>query len=193
IFSGPTPTADGFETTFQVNHLAPFLLTNLLMDNLLESKASVVNTSSVANKLYGDIDLNDLNNWNHYTPNRAYGNSKLANILFTKALHNKYHDRGLSAVAFHPGLVATNFAHDTDSYLRKFYHTTFRKFFTTAEQGGERLRYFIDGKPDIDWKLGEYYEKPGKVGKANKQAYEDYMVDQLWARSSKMLGKVKSS
>jgi len=87
----------------QVNHLSPYLLTNLLMDTLIGSKAAVVQTSSIAARMFGHIDLDDLNNDKKYSPNKAYGDSKLANILFTVELHRRFHDKGLSAAAFHPG------------------------------------------------------------------------------------------
>ena len=122
MFSGPTVTQDGFEKTFQVNHLAPYLLTHLLIDKLIGSRSAVVNTSSIGARLFGHIDLEDLNNWAGFSPSKAYGDAKLANILFTKELHERFHGRGLSSVAFHPGNVATNFASDTDSYFQRVYH-----------------------------------------------------------------------
>ncbi|MFT4185635.1 MAG: SDR family NAD(P)-dependent oxidoreductase [Micrococcaceae bacterium] len=189
MFSGPTATTDGFETNFQVDHLAPYLLTNLLIDKLIESKAAVINTSSLANSLYANIDLNDLNNWQHFTPNKAYGDAKLANILFTKGLHDKFHNQGLSTVAFHPGIVATNFAaSSSDGNLRKLYHSAFKKFLTSAEDGGKRLRYFIEGKPNTDWISGQYYKKPNKIGKTNKQAYDSHLIQEHWDISAEMLG-----
>ena len=87
-------TIDGHEVTFQVNYLAPFLLTSLLMERLIESRASVINTSSVANRAYGRIDLANLNGQKRYSPVTAYGNAKLAQILFTRELHHRYADRG---------------------------------------------------------------------------------------------------
>ncbi len=107
-------TVDGHEKTFQVNHLAPFLLTMLLLDRLIESRASVVNTSSVGNKLFGNLDIDDLESEHDYTAQRAYGNAKLENILFTKELHRRYHDAGISTAALHPGGVASNFGKRVD-------------------------------------------------------------------------------
>lgn len=94
MFSGPTATQDGFEKTFQINHLAPYLLTHMLIDKLLDSRAAVVNTSSIGARLFGHIDVDDLNNWDGFSPNKAYGDAKLANILFTKELHERFHGRG---------------------------------------------------------------------------------------------------
>jgi NAD(P)-dependent dehydrogenase (short-subunit alcohol dehydrogenase family) len=102
-------TVDGHEKTLQVNHLAPFLLTNLLLDRLIESRASVVNTSSSGNWIYARLDTDDLELERGYRAGRAYGNTKLQNILFTRELHRRYHSAGLNAVTFNPGNVSTNF------------------------------------------------------------------------------------
>lgn len=188
IFSGPTLTPDGFEQTFQVNHLAPFLLTHLLIEPLLASRAAVVNTSSVGARLFGGIDLDDLNTWQGFTPNRAYGNAKLANILFTKGLHERFHEQGLSAVAFHPGLVATNFASDTNSSFERVYHGVLKTFLVSPERGGSRLRHFIDGRPGETWRSGEYYGSSRRIGRTHRQAGDPNVVRDHWERSAAMLG-----
>lgn len=123
IFSGPTKTIDGFEKTFQVNHLAPYLLTNLLMPKLLRSRATVINTSSIGARLFSKLDLNDVNGWQNFDSTTAYGNAKLGNILFTKELHRRFYDQGLSTVALHPGNVATNFANDAGGGFHRIYHS----------------------------------------------------------------------
>jgi len=188
LFSGPVETSDGFERTLQVNHLAPFLLTHKLMDILLDSKASVVNTSSVAAKIFGDININDLNNWNKFNSNKAYGDAKLANILFTKGLHDRYHSRGLSSVAFHPGMIATNFASDSGGYMKFVYHSALKIFLKSTKKGGETLSYFINGGSGIEWKSGEFYNPTRKIGKTNPQADDVSLVKEHWELSTKMLG-----
>lgn len=187
MFSGPTVTQDGFEKTFQINHLAPYLLTHLLIDKLLDSRAAVVNTSSIGARLFGHIDLEDLNNWEGFSPNKAYGDAKLANILFTKELHERFRGRGLSSVAFHPGNVATNFASDTDSYFQRVYHGALRAFLISPEQGGARLWHFIEGQPGRAWTSGEYYGAPGRIGRTNRQAYDAGIAVEHWRRSAAML------
>ncbi|MHA2788374.1 SDR family NAD(P)-dependent oxidoreductase [Corynebacterium sp. S7] len=187
MFSGPTVTRDGFELTFQVNHLAPYLLTHSLMDLLIESRASVVNTSSIGARLFSKLDLNDLNTWNSYTPNRAYGNAKLANILFTEGLHERFNQRGLTTVAFHPGNVATNFAADTTSYFQRVYHSALRRFLISPAAGGARLKYFINGIAGRDWESGQYYYAPKRVGHTDRSAYDQAVVDKHWERSAEML------
>ncbi|EMY33907.1 short-chain dehydrogenase [Arthrobacter crystallopoietes BAB-32] len=188
LFSGPQRTKDGFEKTFQVNHLAPFLLTHELLDVLLASGASVVNTSSIGARLFGRIDISDIETWNRFTPNRAYGNGKLANILFTRGLHDRYHTQGLSAVAFHPGNVATNFAADTSSYLRHVYRTALNRFLISAERGGANLAWFCTGAPGADWLSGRYYNDRGRLSRTNPQASDNALVDQHWQLSARMLG-----
>ena len=89
IMGKRTLTVDGNEATFQINHLAPFLLTSLLMDTLSASNAKVINTSSAANG-FGKLDLFDLTSEQGYSTNRAYGTGKLANILFTTELHRRF-------------------------------------------------------------------------------------------------------
>src|SRR5262249_48265501 len=112
-------TEDGFEKTFQVNHLAPFLLTNLLMERLIDSKAKVIQTASTAANMFGkNFDVTDLNNERGYAPHTAYGYGKLANILFTRELDRRYRANGISAVAFHPGVVRSSFASDTTHFIR---------------------------------------------------------------------------
>ena len=162
VFGDRTPTADGFEKTFQVNHLAPFLLTHHLIDRLLDSRALVVNTASIAARMFSALDLDDLNTWTRFTPNRAYGNAKLAGILFARGLTTHYAARGLTAISFHPGVVATSFASDTTSPLRWLYHTVMKGFLVSPEQGGENLRRLLDPAHRDDWRSGTYYDQAGR-------------------------------
>lgn len=188
IFSGPVTTGDGFEKTFQVNHLAPYLLTNLLIDKLVRSQGAVINASSIGARLFSQVDLADLNGWQNFDSTTAYGNAKLANILFTKELHRKFYDNGLSTVALHPGNVATNFANDQTGRFHRIYHSVLGKFLISADKGGARLRYFIEGVPGQEWKSGEYYVKPGKIGRTHRLAYDDAAIRVHWKQSAAVLG-----
>ena len=185
IFGDRTRTVDGFEKTLQVNHLAPFLLTNLLLNTLIESRASVVNTSSAAARLFGSIDIDDLNNERGYSPNTAYGDAKLCNILFTKELERRFGRRGLSAVAFHPGIVRTSFASDTTSVMRFLYQTPLARLMglLSPEKGARPLVWLAEGDPGTDWVPGEYYEKH-RVAATNPQASDEQLAFQLWRRSA---------
>ena len=189
IFGDRTRTVDGFEKTLQVNHLAPSLLTHLLMDTLEASGASVVTTSSAAARLFGNIDLADLDNEARYSARKAYGDAKLANILFTRELHRRFAPRGVSAVAFHPGVVRTNFASDTTSLMRLVYHSPLRHLtgLVGPEKGAELLVRLAEGTPGRDWVSGEYYERRG-IARTNPQASDVRLAAALWERSAELVG-----
>ena len=189
VFGDRTRTVDGFEKTLQVNHLAPFLLTNLLMEKLLSSRASVIQTSSSGARLFGGIDIDDLNNDNKYAPHKAYGDTKLANILFTKELDARFHGRGLSAAAFHPGAIATSFGSDTTSFMRFVYGNPIGRLFLQSDGAGARqLVWLAEGTPSADWQSGVYYEKKKPAAKNNPQANDAELARRLWDRSAEMVG-----
>jgi NAD(P)-dependent dehydrogenase (short-subunit alcohol dehydrogenase family) len=179
-------TVDGHEKTFQVNHLAPYLLTTLLMDRLVASQARVINTSSAANLLFGKIDLDDLQGETKYSANKAYGDAKLANILFTRELHRRYNDQGLTTAAFHPGVVATSFSTGSTTLMRLIYQTPLKRLLLGAEQGADTLVWLATATPGADWASGEYYEKR-RIQKANKQAYDAQLAADLWEQSTALV------
>lgn len=174
-------TVDGQEKTFQVNHLAPFLLTTLLMDRLVESRASVINTSSTANR-FGRLNLDDLGNERKYSPNKAYGDAKLANILFTRELHRRYSARGIVTAAFHPGVVATSFSTGSTSIMRLIYQTALKRMLISPEKGADTLVWLAGTAAGVDWQSGEYYEKR-RVHGTNSQATDAGLATALWERS----------
>lgn len=185
-------TEDGFEKTFQVNHLASFLLTKRLLPKLIASNASVIQTSSEAANLFGKaFDINDLNNASNYSPTNAYGNGKLANIYFTWELQNRYGDQGISTVAFHPGVVRTSFASETNHFMRFMYHTPLKYLITISpEKSAESLVALIEGTPGVHWEPGGVYykERPMHV-----QAIDDGTLPRLlWEKSNQMLETVKT-
>ncbi|KJL24468.1 Serine 3-dehydrogenase [Microbacterium oxydans] len=188
IFGDRTPTVDGFEKTMQVNHLAPFLLTNLLLPRLLRTGGAVINTSSIAHRLFGHLDVDDLDNARRFSPNKAYGDAKLANVLFAKSLHTKFHADGLSAVAFHPGTVQTNFASDSSSVMRLLYRTPLKHLMLIgADKGGATLRWFIEGTPDETWFSGAYYDERVLTTKVNPQVDDTALAEALWQRSAELV------
>ena len=184
IFGRRELTVDGHEKTMQVNHLAPFLLTNLLMDTLVASNATVINTSSVANVVYSKFDIRDLEVANGHTQHRAYGDAKLENILFTRELHTRYHQQGISTAAFHPGIVASNFASETNSLMRYIYHTPMRRLFLiSSARGADTLVWLATTTPGQDWQSGEYYEKRSISQTINAKALDPYLARELWEQS----------
>jgi NAD(P)-dependent dehydrogenase (short-subunit alcohol dehydrogenase family) len=187
IFDRRELTPDGHERTWQVNHLAPFLLTHLLLDGPLADGTAVLNTSSIASHI-GRLSSETLVDDRRWSPQRAYGDTKLANILFTRGLDRRYGPRGLSAAAFHPGGVATNFASGTTTALRFLYRTRLgRRLMITPEQGAETLVWLADSAAGRDWRSGGYYEKC-RPGRAPSRAADDALADALWRRSAELVG-----
>jgi NAD(P)-dependent dehydrogenase (short-subunit alcohol dehydrogenase family) len=181
-------TVDGHERTFQVNHLAPFLLTTSLMPLLLDSVASVVTTSSVAAERYGTgLDLSDLDAEHGYDGSSAYGASKLANILMTRELHRRYHRLGLSTAAFHPGIVATSFASGAEGIWGRFYGLPLaRRFMTTPEAGADTLVWLAQGTAGEDWVSGQYWYRR-RIARTTRLADDRALARTLWQRSEVMV------
>lgn len=181
-------TVDGHEKTFQVNHLAPFLLTRLLMPTLIAGSATVIQTASAAARIFGRLDLDDLQNAADYTPQKAYGNAKLANILFTQELQHRFGTDGVTAVAFHPGIVASNFASDTTHFMRRIYHGPLKRLFTvTPEKGADQLIWLAEGTPEESFLPGAYYEARRIATKVNPQMHDPQVAAQLWDKSTALL------
>jgi NAD(P)-dependent dehydrogenase (short-subunit alcohol dehydrogenase family) len=188
VFGDRAKTVDGFEKTFQVNHLAPFLLTQLLLDKLIAAGASVIQTSSFAARMTGKIEMDDLEHDRDFNANVAYGTAKLENILFTRELHRRYHDQGISSAAFHPGVVATGFAAESHSWLRHMYTNPIgRLFMTSPEKGADQMVWLAEGRPGQDWESGTYYEKRKPARHTNPQALDDALAEWLWERSEELL------
>ncbi|KAA9105032.1 SDR family NAD(P)-dependent oxidoreductase [Microbacterium rhizomatis] len=180
-------TADGHELTFQVNYLAPFLLTQLLHENLVAAHGTVINTSSAANKLFSRFDIDDLDAERRYSPRLAYGNAKLAQILHTKELDRRYRDVGLTSTAFHPGVIASSFSAAPGSAMRAVYASRLAKMFLSpVEKGADTLVFLAEGRPGIDYPTGEYFVDR-KPAKPKKQATDAALARELWDRSVAML------
>jgi NAD(P)-dependent dehydrogenase (short-subunit alcohol dehydrogenase family) len=185
MFTKAHKSVDGNDMIFQVNYLAPFLLTTQLMQVLLDSRATVVNTTSSSQKLLPRVTLADLENTARRRPSIAYALTKLAIVLFTRELHRRYHAGGLSAAAFHPGYVNSNFGEASGSRLLLFmkYRVPLTVRYTlTADQGADQLVWLASSTPGVDWTSGEYYSK-GKIAKANRAAYGPDLARDLWDRT----------
>lgn len=185
-------TIDGYEKTFQINHLGAFLLTNLLLEKLIESKATIIQTSSIAANMFGmNLDVHDLNNEKNYSPQKAYGESKLANILFTRELNKRYKDKGISAVAFEPGVVRTNFGTESLKIINFCYHSILKYLFTISpEKSGQRLVNLALGIPDKDFISGQTYSGK-KIMKIKFKDIDGNISKVLWEQSEKMTKKYK--
>lgn len=188
VFGDPEKTVDGFEKTLQINHLAPFLLTNLLMPTLLESDARVIQTSSNAARITSRLDIDDLQNDAKLVPMKAYGDAKLANILFTTELHRRFGEHGLSAAAFHPGTVATGFGSETPSRLTHLVYENrlVRRLIRTPGQGADQLVWLATA-PTAEWQSGGYFEKRRIAAKSSPQARDAELARRLWDASAAMV------
>lgn len=185
IMGSRATTADGHETTFQVNHLAPFLLTTLLLPRLLAARATVVTTSSLLN-VRARLDLDDLDGVRRYSGTRAYANSKLANVLFTRELQRRHGGDGLAAASFHPGVVATNFSGGGDSLARLVYRTPFKRLMLTPEQGADTLVWLATTPPGAGWTPGGHYEKR-RPSATHELAGDEDAARRLWERSEELV------
>ncbi len=186
--SAKTLTADGFEKTFQVNYLAPFLLTNLLMEKLCACQATVIQTSSVAANLFGaGLNLKDLNHERSYLAVRAYGEAKLEDILFTRELHRRYGEKGLHAVAFEPGLVRTSFASESVLFFKLIYRTPVKYALTIPpERSARRLVRLALGAPGADFQCGAVYSYKREMPVLFRDA-DGRAARELWERTEEML------
>ena len=190
VFGDPTRTVDGFEKTFQINHLAPFLLTMLLMDTLVSSHASVIQTTTLHGGDARRLDMDDLNLTRNFNPIRAYVAAKLENVLFTKELHRRHHHRGLSAACFYPGNIRTNFGAETTSPLMKFLATnpvSRAVLLTTPENGADQLVWLAEQEPGKDWISGEFYVKRKTGARLNPLAGDLDLARTLWERSEELI------
>lgn len=192
VFGQRTVTVDGNEKTFQVNLLAPTLLTHLLLEPLRAGEGGVINTSSASAKIVGRVDVADLNHERSYAPMRAYGDAKLANILLARGLDRHYGASGIHAAAFDPGNVRTSFgAENNDVLTRLLYRTPLSRIALIApEKGGSNLAFFLTGTPGVDWLGGRFYAqtKPATRRQTNKQVFNDELVEDFWSRTNALLG-----
>ena len=187
-------TKDGFERTFQTCHLSHFLLTNILLDNLIESKAAVINTSSVGAAGLSKLDINDLNLEKKYSNTAAYGNAKLEVTLFAKEFNRRYGKLGVNMVSFHPGNVLTNFASEADGFIHSMYSLALKSKIMQAlfamigpDEGADTLVWLTSTEPGKDWQPGNYYYKR-RITKTHKLADDPVVAKSLWEQSEKLCG-----
>jgi NAD(P)-dependent dehydrogenase (short-subunit alcohol dehydrogenase family) len=177
-------TSDGFERTFQANHLAPFLLTNLLLPVLEKSRARVISTASVANRI-GRIALDDLNfdrrAWLGGWP--AYGTSKLMDILFTEELARR---TGLEAYSFHPGYVSTGFGADT-ALIRLANAVSAGRIGLRPEQGAAPLVHLASVR-EVGAPSGTHFDRLRPHGRVRRLPQHAELARLLWEKSAELVG-----
>jgi NAD(P)-dependent dehydrogenase (short-subunit alcohol dehydrogenase family) len=178
-------TPDGFEHVFAVNHLAPFLLTNLLLPKLTAAApARVITVSSDAHNA-ARLDLADPNLENDWDSWRSYANSKLANILFTRELARRLQGTEVTANCVHPGVVRTGFGQEGTPLLRVG-ATLGRMFFLSPERGADTVVY-LASSPDVAEKTGGYYVKRQRR-EPSAAGSDDAAARNLWEISEELTG-----
>jgi retinol dehydrogenase 14 len=185
------PTADGLEHTFALNHLASFLLTNLLLDRLKASApARVVNVSSHV-QAEGRIDFEDLQGARAYSGQAAYSQSKLANVMFTNELARRLEGTGVTANSLHPGVVRTNFGAEDQTWLFTVVSQVVLPFLKTPARGAETSVY-LASSPELDGVTGQFFANK-KVKTANKVVYDPAMMVRLWQASADLVGMTQAT
>lgn len=180
-------TVDGFEQTFAVNHLAYYLLTVMLAERLRAApEGRVVCTASDAYKFAGGrLDFDDLQKERDYTTFGAYGASKLSNILFTRELARRLHDTSVTANAFHPGMVGSDFAKN-NGFVAQVAMTLIKPIARSPRKGAETGVYLCSS-PDVAGHSGGYYFNR-KVHPTRGPAHNDEDARRLWEVSEKLTG-----
>jgi retinol dehydrogenase-14 len=179
-------TADGLEHTFAVNHLAGFLLTNLLLDRLVASAPARVVTVSSGAQSMGRIDFDDLQGARKYSGQRAYNQSKLANVMFTFELGRRLEGTGVTANVLHPGVTRTAFGAEDQAWYFTTGSGLARRFMKSPEQGAQ-TPILLASSPEIEGLSGTYFAN-GKPKEANKLAYDTDAAARLWRVSAELVG-----
>lgn len=180
-------TEDGFETTFQVNHLGPFLLTNLRLDLIKRSApARIVNVSSSAHRT-ATLDFDDIHSESGFAGMRVYGRSKLANVLFTRELAKRLDGTSVTVNALHPGTVRTGWGKDGDVGGLFSIGLKIGGLFFLSPAKGARTSVFLASSPDVEGRTGEYWVRCKSVA-PSKQAQDDAAARRLWDLSCELVG-----
>lgn len=185
LFGTRQLTADNLEKTFATNHMAYFVLTLGLKASLrAAAPARVVSTASAAHKGY-TLDFDDLQAAKGYSAIRAYGRSKLCNILFTRELTRRWNETGVTANCLHPGFVATRFGDDSGGFLSGVVRIA-KAFAIVPEKGAETI-VFLASSPEVAAISGEYFYQC-RPATPTAGARDDAAANRLWNESAKLAG-----
>jgi retinol dehydrogenase-14 len=179
-------TADGLEHTFALNHLDPFLLAYLLLDRLKESAPARVVTISSGAQAMGRIDFDDLQGERAHSGQRAYNQSKLADVMFTYELARRLDGAGVTATVLHPGVVRTAFGAEDPSPFWKVLMPLTRPMMKTPELGAQTPIYLASA-PEVDGVTGQYFANR-QARKSNKASYDLAAAARLWQVSADLAG-----
>jgi NAD(P)-dependent dehydrogenase (short-subunit alcohol dehydrogenase family) len=179
-------TADGLEHTFALNHLAPFLLTNLLLDRLRQSAPTRVVTVSSNAHTMGRIDFDDLQGDGSYSGAQAYNQSKLANVLFTYELARRLPATSVTANALHPGVVRTSFGAEDPRGVQRLFVPFMRPFMKAPAQGAATSIHLASA-PDLEGVTGRFFAN-SKPKRSSKRSYDEAAAARLWQVSADLVG-----
>ena len=179
-------TADGLERTFAVNHLAPFLLTGLVLDRLKDSAPARIVTVSSNVQAAGRLNFDDLQGERTYSGQRAYSQSKLANVVFTYELARRLEGTGVTATALHPGLVRTSFSAEDPSRLSKVMIPLLRPFMKAPARGAATSIYLASA-PEAEGVTGRYFTNR-RPKTSSMASYDTVTAAQLWQISADLTG-----
>jgi retinol dehydrogenase-14 len=176
-------TVDGLELTFALDHLAYFLLANLLLDVLRHSApARIINVTSDAHRM-GPFNFNNLQGESRYSGLRAYGQAKLANIMFTYDLARRLEGTGVTVNCMYPGFVRTNFGRHKAGIYGLFV-AVFSPLMKTPEKGAETIIY-LASSPEVEGVSGKYFINK-KEARSSKASYDEAMTRRLWEVSAEL-------
>jgi retinol dehydrogenase-14 len=179
-------TADGLERTFAVNHLAPFLLTDLLRERLVASGSARVVTVSSGAQSMGRMDFDDLQGERDYSGQRAYNQSKLANVMFTYELARRLEGTGVTATVLHPGVTRTNFSAEDQPRWMEIMGPVGRPFMKSPARGAVTPVY-LASSPEVEGVTGQYFANR-KPKKSSKASYDAAAASRLWRVSAELVG-----
>jgi retinol dehydrogenase 14 len=179
-------TADGLERTFALNHLAPFLLTDLLLDRLQQSAPARVVTVSSNAHAQGRIDFDDLQGERSYSGAQAYSQSKLANVLFTYELARRLPATSVTANALHPGVTRTSFGAEDPGGVQRLLVPLMRPFMKAPAQGAATSIHLASA-PDLEQVTGRYFAN-SKPKRSSKRSYDEAAAARLWRVSADLVG-----
>jgi NAD(P)-dependent dehydrogenase (short-subunit alcohol dehydrogenase family) len=183
IFDHRQVTADGLEMTFAVDHMAYFVITELLRPQLA-ADARIVSTASGAHA-WGRLDFDDLQSARSYSAMRAYGTAKLCNILWTRELARRLEGGGVTANCVHPGGVATGFGSNTRGFLTSLFSLA-RPLMLTPAQGADTL-IWLASAPDVAGRTGGYWTRR-RLTQPSAAGRDDAAAARLWTESARIAG-----
>jgi NAD(P)-dependent dehydrogenase (short-subunit alcohol dehydrogenase family) len=185
LFATRRLTEDGLECTFALNHMAYFVLTEGLRERLSASRpARIINTASAAHQ-GATLDFDDLQSAKSFRAMKAYGRSKLCNILFTRELARRLHGTGVTANCLHPGFVATRFGDQSGGAISRL--VWLAKFFAISPAKGAETIVYLASSPDVAATTGQYYYKCLPTTPSS-WAQDDRSALLLWQRSAALAG-----